>query len=218
MIRYIFFDLDGTITDPGIGITNSVMYALLKFGIKVEERSRLYPFIGPPLYESFMKEFGFTREDAEKAVVYYREYFADKGIFENIPYEGIENMLERIREMGIKTAIATSKPEEFADRILEHFDLTKYFDFCAGATMDSSRVKKSDVIRYAMERAGIADCEEVLMVGDRAQDVSGAKDNRISCVGVTYGYGSREELEKAGAKYIISSPDELIDIVKNKGI
>ena len=212
MYKYILFDLDGTITDPGIGITNSVAYALRKYCIEVKERSELYKFIGPPLHWSFREYYGFTEEEAITAVQYYREYYADKGLFENYVYDGIPEMLETLRSHGLKCIMATSKPEQFAIRILEHFGLAKAFDFVAGATMDTSRTDKALVIKYALESNGIQDLSEVVMVGDREHDVLGAAKNGLKTIGVTYGYGSREELTNAGAFMLADSPQEVTEI------
>ena len=139
-IKVVAMDLDGTLTDPAIGITNSVSYALKKWEIDVPNRQELYKFIGPPLHESFSKYYGFSKEDAVKSVEYYREYFATKGLFENSVYDGVIEMLTELKSRGKRLIVATSKPEIFSKRILEHFELEKYFDFLAGATLDSSRV------------------------------------------------------------------------------
>jgi len=210
--QYILFDLDGTITDPGIGITNSVMYALNKFGIS-DKRENLYKFIGPPLAQSFQNYYGFDEEKAQLGIKYYREYYTVDGIFENIVYDGIEQMLRNLKQDGKKVLMATSKPEKFAKQILEYFKLDQYFDYVAGATMDEKRVRKADVISYALESYGIQDLDEVLMVGDREHDVLGAKEVGIDCMGVLYGYGDRQELEKAGAKYIIDTVEELAKVL-----
>ena len=204
--QYYLFDLDGTLTDPGEGITNSVMYALRKFGIDPPERKQLYSFIGPPLHDSFMKYYGFSEEDAALAVEYYREYFRPKGILENKLYEGVREELEELKGMNKTIALATSKPEEFSVQILKAFDLYKYFDFIGAATMDGSRVRKEDVIAYVLESIGITDKSAVLMTGDRQQDVEGAHANGIVCAGVLYGYGDYDELKNAGADYIIEAP------------
>ena len=211
--RYCLFDLDGTLTDPGIGITNSVMYALDKFGIHVSDRVELFSFIGPPLGESFRRQFGFSEEQAQKAVEYYREYFRPKGIFENSVYEGIPELLKKLRENHITVALATSKPYEFAVRILEHFELNQYFDYIGGATMDGRISKKADVIARLLDESGDVDRAEVLMVGDRAQDVEGARANGLHSAGVLWGYGSAEELQGAGADYLAAEPAELLRIV-----
>jgi len=210
--NYYLFDLDGTLTDPGEGITNSVMYALRKFGIEPPERSQLYKFIGPPLSESFQKYYGFSEEEALQAVEYYREYFRPKGILENRPYDGIYETLADLKSRGKTLALATSKPEEFSITILKHFGLYPYFDFIGAATMDGSRVRKADVIAYVLEHLGAADRSEILMIGDREQDVLGAAANQIACAGVLYGYGSHGELTKAGADYIVRLPAELLSL------
>jgi len=213
MYKYILFDLDGTLTDPGIGITNSVMYALKKFGIEVDDRASLYKFIGPPLLESFQKFYGFSKEDSELGLKYYREYFKPKGLYENKVYEGIESLLQELKKKGKKLLVATSKPEEFAIEILKHFHLLDYFDFVAGASMDEKRVKKADVITYALESYGITDKSSVIMVGDREHDVLGAKENELKSIGVLYGYGDYEELVHAGADYIAQNPEDILQIV-----
>lgn len=212
MYNTVLFDLDGTLTNPGQGITNSVAYALKKFGIEVEDRQELYKFIGPPLYESFMKYYGFSQEKAETAVSFFREYFRDTGIFENEVYGGITDLLDEIKNSGRRIILATSKPEEFAKRVLSHFGLDKYFDFVAGATMDSSRVEKSDVIAYAIKESGCTG-ENAVMIGDRLHDILGAKENGLDSIGVLFGYGSREELEEAGADYIAETVEEIIKFI-----
>ncbi|MBE6773976.1 MAG: HAD family hydrolase [Ruminococcaceae bacterium] len=209
MYDVILFDLDGTLTDPGLGITNSVAYALERYGIEVENRESLYPFIGPPLADSFMNFYGFDSEKAMDAITVYREYFRNKGIFENEVYEGVRELLENIKASGRKTVLATSKPEEFAVRILEHFDLAKYFDVVAGASMDEKRNKKGDVIKYAMEK-GAFRSENAVMIGDREHDIFGARENGLDSIGVLYGYGSRQELENAGADYIAESVQDIL--------
>ena len=207
--KYYLFDLDGTLTDPGIGITNSVMYALEKFGIHVSDRKELYPFIGPPLTDSFRKYFDFTEEQALQAVEYYREYFRAGGIFENKVYPGIPEMLEELRAGNAIIALATSKPYEFSVQILEHFGLYRYFDHVGAATMDGRISRKADVIRHLLDELGDMDQASVLMVGDRDQDVNGAKANGLHCAGVLWGYGSNDELVNAGADYIVSAPCDI---------
>lgn len=202
MYDHILFDLDGTLTDPGEGITNSVAYALEKWHIQEPDRTKLYRFIGPPLDESFMKYYGFSWAQAQRAVEYYREYFQDRGIFENEVYEGIEELLQKLKAAGKQIILATSKPEEYAKRILIHFGLNRYFDFVAGATMDGKRQKKADVIFYALANCGITDLARVVMIGDREHDVLGARQAGVDSIGVLYGYGDRQELEAAGATCI----------------
>lgn len=207
--EYLFFDLDGTLTDPAEGITKSVEYALNKFGITVADRSELLCFIGPPLVDSFRDFFGFSDEDAARAVGYYREYFPEKGIFDNRVYDGIPELLAKLRAAGRTLVLATSKPEEFARRIMDKFDLARYFKHICGATFDGRISKKAEVIEYAIETAGITDRSAVLMIGDREHDVLGAKKAGVDSLGVLFGYGSREELDETGATYIAESVEEL---------
>ena len=213
MYDIILFDLDGTLTDPGEGITNSVAYALKKYDIEVADKRELYKFIGPPLKDSFMKYYGFGESKAEEAIAYYREYFRDTGIFENRVYEGVEDMLKKLHDDGKKIVLATSKPEEFALRILEHFDLKKYFQVVAGASMDSSRSKKGDVIAYAISICDNFHKDTSVMIGDREHDIIGAKENGLKSIGVLYGYGDENELKTAGADYIASSPEDILNLI-----
>lgn len=210
MYDYFLFDLDGTLTDPGLGITNSVAYALGKYGITVEDRRELYPFIGPPLRQSFSEFYGFDEEKTKEAVAFYREYFSEKGLFENEVYEGIPEVLSQLKQAGKKLLVATSKPEEFTNRILEHFGLAEYFDFVAGATMDETRNEKADIIAYALEQIADADPSKIVMIGDRKFDILGARENGIDSIGVLYGYGSRAELEEAQATFIVEKPEDLL--------
>lgn len=214
MYKNILFDLDGTLTDPMIGITNSVIHSLKYFGIVESDRTKLYKFIGPPLVESYMKYYGFDIDKANLAVDKYREYFSVTGLYENDMYKDVDKMLCELKARGKRLILATSKPEIFAVKILQYFDLYKYFDFVAGATMDSERSKKADVIRYATQCCGITDLGETVMIGDREQDVFGAKSVGIDSVGVTYGYGDFSELKNAGATFIINSVSEILDIIK----
>lgn len=212
-IRYVLFDLDGTLTDSQDGILNSIEYMLDYYGIHVKDRQQLRPWLGPPLKESLMKYYGFDEKTALEGVDKYREYFDRQGIFENRVYEGVRPMLEALRERGFLLAVATSKPEVAARRIMEHFDLSRYFAYVGGATLDDSRVKKADVVRYVLEACGVADPEEALMVGDREHDVEGAGRNGLASIGVLYGYGSEEELLGAGARYIAPLPRDIVTIL-----
>ena len=218
MYKYAFFDLDGTITDPGVGITSSVAYALDKYGIAVADKTTLYPFIGPPLIDSFMKFYGLSKEKSREAVDFYREYYSVTGIFENEVYDGIETMLETLKSRGVYICLVTSKPEEFARRIIEHYNLSDYFDMICGAAMDESRTRKSEVIRYAIDNIEKA-CNttlsksEIIMIGDREHDIIGANEVGLNSLGVLYGYGSREELTAAGATYLAQTPLDIIGIV-----
>ena len=213
MFDTVLFDLDGTLTDPGEGITKSVEYALKKFDIITQDRRELYKFIGPPLKDSFMKYYGFSEEKAEQAIAYYREYFRDIGIFENEVYGGVENMLRSLHADGKRLVLATSKPEEFAIRILDHFGLKKYFAVTAGASMDSSRSKKGDVIAYAISLCENFNKDTAVMIGDREHDIIGAKENGLKSIGVLYGYGDENELKTAGADYIASTTEDILNLI-----
>lgn len=213
MYDVILFDLDGTLTDSGLGITNSVAYSLKKYGIEVTDRKELYKFIGPPLKESFQKFYGFSAEESEKAVEYYREYYTDKGIFENAVYDGINELLREIRTSGKMAAVATSKPEIFAKRILEYFHLAKYFEHIVGANMDETRTKKNEVISHVLQICDITDRSNVLMIGDREHDILGAKKNGIDSLGVLFGFGDYAELEKAGADYIVENVKDIYPVI-----
>lgn len=208
-----FFDLDGTIIDSSVGITNSVMYALKRFGIEETDRMSLYKFIGPPLTESFERFYGFDEEKAIEAVNVYREYYADKGIFEIEVYEGIPETVKALKKAGKKVVVATSKPEIFARRIMEYIGLSEYFDYIAGMGMDGARNTKAEVIDYAMEACQLTEKEKILMIGDREHDVIGAKRIGIDCVGVLYGFGSQEEFEEAGATYIVEKATDVLTFV-----
>ena len=213
-IRNVLFDLDGTLTDPAEGITNALMHAQRRLGREVSPREDLYVFIGPPLIETFMSEWGLSRVEAEQALLYYREHFSTKGLFENVPYAGIGDCLGSLKAAGLRLFVATSKPEPLSLRILEHFDLLQYFDAVAGSTMDEQRTKKGQVIAYALETYAL-DPTETIMVGDRKHDVLGAKENGLPCIGVLYGYGSREELTAAGAAALAADLTELSALLKS---
>lgn len=213
--QYIFFDLDGTITQSDPGIINSVKYALTKMGYEIGEEQKLRKFIGPPLKNSFMQEYGMTEEEAEYGIVCYREYYTEKGIFENSVYDGVIESLEALKKAGKTLVIATSKPEKFAKLIAEHFDFAKYFDLICGATMDEKRVNKDEVISYALDEMHLAEemQSKVLMIGDRKHDILGGKKNGIDTMGVLFGYGDRAELEAAGADYIVSNALEIAESI-----
>lgn len=213
MYQFLLFDLDGTLTDPGLGITNSVRYALNKFHIEEPDRTALYRFIGPPLLDSFMEFYGFSREQSDLAVQYYREYFKVKGLYENQVYDGIPALLAALKERGRTLLLATSKPEEYAVEILKHFHLDHYFDFVAGATMDGSRSKKADVIAHALDLGKISRLSSAVMIGDREHDILGAGQMGLDSIGVLYGYGSEAELRAAGATYIAKDPAGLLSLI-----
>ncbi len=213
MYQTILFDLDGTLTNPALGITNSLAYALEKFNIEVTDKKELYRFIGPPLQDSFENFYHFSKEDSLKAVDFYRDYFRHKGLYENEVYQGIPDLLERLKAQGKKLLVATSKPEEFARQILKHFDLYNNFDFIASASMDGIRRQKGDIIAYGLATAQISDRSSAVMIGDRKHDIIGARENNLETIAVLYGFGSQEELEKAGAKDMAKTVADLRKIL-----
>lgn len=216
MYKYVFFDLDGTLTDSGPGIINSAIYALGKFGITITDRKQLFPFIGPPLADSFRDLFGIPEDQIPLAIKYYREDYNVKGIYENEPYEGIREVLEELHSKGIKLVIATSKPDYLAQIVLDHFDLSKYFTYVSGAVKDV-RISKTEVIQHALEANNIKNLDEVIMVGDRKYDVIGAKNCSLKCIAVLYGgYSTKEEFEEIRPDFLIENPHEIIDIVLNE--
>ncbi len=210
MSQVILFDLDGTLTESGEGIINCVQYALEKLGKKEEHPENLQCFIGPPLKEQFMKYAGLGEEEGEKAVVYYRERYTTTGIFENRLYPKIPELLELLKINNKILAVASSKPEVYVKQILEHFQIADYFTAIVGSELDGRRTEKAEVIEEALRRMHLEEeRDKVLMVGDRSHDVQGAISCGLQCIGVAYGYGSREELEKAGAVYIADSVEDL---------
>ncbi len=213
-MRYqgVLFDLDGTLTASGEGITRSVQYALEKMGRSElgEDRKKLEVFVGPPLLEQFMDYAGFSEEEAAEAVKYYRERYNVTGIFENRPYPGIKELMEGLKEKGITLAVASSKPDPMVKIVLEHFHLDAYFDVVMGSDINRPKMTKAQVILQVLEKMNALDkLDQMVMVGDRHYDVCGAKEAGLSCIGVTYGYGTKEELSGAGAVQTADSPWEL---------
>ena len=204
--KAVLFDLDGTLTDSGEGIMKCAKLALDHYGIEVADFEALRVFVGPPLTESFVR-FGIPAEEANRAVEIYRSRYLTVGKFENFPYPGIEGLLKKLKEKGYKLYVATSKPETTSVEILEHFGLARYFDQICGATMDTSRNSKAKVIAYLLDQCGRA--EDIVMVGDTAFDVLGAKAHKIPTIGVSWGYGLVEDMVEAGAAAIAHSMDEL---------
>lgn len=213
--KYILFDLDGTVIDSSLGIINSCIYALNKMKITPPPREELYSFIGPPLSESFKKFFDLSTEEADTAVAYYRENYRDKGIFEITVYPGMEELFDTLTKNGKKVILATSKPEIFARRIIEHLGFDKYFTYVAGSLFDKSRDKKADVIAYALETLGITEKDKCLMVGDREHDINGARAVGMDACGVLFGFGSLEEFKECNAKYIVRDASELCGLILN---
>lgn len=207
--KYLLFDLDGTVTDSMTGIINSVVYALKHMGIEEIDRSKLVKFVGPPLRDSFMGYYGFSENQAEEGVRWYREYYSVKGIFENKVYDGMEHLLASCKKAGKQIILATAKPQNYAEQILDYFGLRQYFTDVQGTSMDKSKVTKADVIRCVLAENHITDPDEAVMIGDRKHDVQGAAECGLKCVGVLFGYGGREELEKCGAQWIVETVEEL---------
>lgn len=210
--KYIFFDLDGTLTDPQEGITNCVKYALEYYGIHETDYSKLMRFIGPPLVYSFMEYYDFDEQKALEAVEKYRERFSVTGLFENKVYDGIYDILQKLTDSGHILALATSKPKIFADRIMAKYRLRPYFKLICGSELDGTRNDKNEVIEYAIEKL---DCprDKIIMVGDRRQDIIGAKKCGIASCGVRFGYSEKGELEEAGADIIADDMDSLLEIL-----
>ncbi len=208
MRKYILFDLDGTITDPKEGITKSVQYALNKFGIE-EDCENLLPFIGPPLLDSFMDFYGFDVEKSELAIKYYRERYSDVGLFENSAIDGMAEVLSKLKASGYTLAVATSKPTHFAIPICDKYELSEYFDLIVGSELDGTRTRKSEVICEVLKQLSV-EPKEVIMVGDRKHDIIGAKEAGTGSIGVTFGYAKDNELEEAGADFVVNTPDELL--------
>ncbi len=213
MYKWILFDLDGTLTDSGEGIINSAVYALKKYNIDTKDRSELKKFIGPPLHDSFKMFYGFSEEESIQAVKYFREYYSEKGIFENRLYGGIAETLEEIKKSGRKIALATSKAEKFALRVLEHFDIEKYFDFIAGSIMDGRRSSKAEIISFVLNNCAVQDLSQAVMIGDREHDIYGAENAGIDSIGVLYGYGSKDELISAGADFLAETPAGILKYI-----
>ena len=210
---YILFDLDGTLTDSGPGIMNGFAYAIEKMGGQIPDREELGKFVGPPLKDSFSRVLGYNQEDTDKAIKLYREYYNTMGgVLENSVYPGIEELLSDLSQDGKKLFVATSKSANATNTVLEHFGLKKYFEFVATSD-DKDRPQKADVIRYLFEQCGIVDRSQVVMVGDRENDIVAAKEVGIDSIGVLYGYGDREELTAAGATYLAENTAEIKAII-----
>lgn len=210
---HILFDLDGTLTDPGEGIVNSIHYALKKMGIEEPDREALKSFIGPPLRESFSLRYGFSKEEAEQAVAFYREYFEPRGMFENAVYAGIPGLLTALQERNACLLLATSKPLVYARKILEYFSLSLYFHDTFGSNLDGSLTDKGELISLILSKFNTIPRSSFVMIGDRAHDSNGAKKNAIDSIGVLWGYGTKDELEKAGTHTFAATPDALLKLL-----
>lgn len=204
----IFFDLDGTLTDPAVGITNSIIYARKKWGLPCGPNSEYYQFIGPPMPQSFCDFWGMSMDDAVRFLEDYREYYSVTGMFENHVYDGIPALLAALRDKGAKLYVATTKPTAFAVPILEKFELAPYFELISGCGLHGERGLKYQVIEYARDHCHV-DMSCAVMIGDRRHDVEGARICGIPCIGAGYGYGGREELEAAGCLTVADSVEQL---------
>ena len=219
MYRYVLFDLDGTLTDSREGICKSVQYALVKVGRPAPELKELECFIGPPLKTSFREFYNIVGEEAERAVAFYRERYSDVGKYENMPYEGIADMLRAVRDAGYILAVASSKPELYVEDILKHFNLYDYFHHVVGSDMEGKRGEKEDVIEEVFRRMDLDEIkrkEQAIMVGDRHFDINGAKHFGLDSVGVTYGFAKDNELVEAGATYVVDTVKELQELLLRK--
>ena len=231
MEKTILFDLDGTLTASGIGITKCVQHALEKMGHPENDLKKLEIFIGPPLITQFMEYLNISKEEAEQAVAYYRERYTTVGIFENELYPNVEKMLKTLKDNNYTLAVSSSKPEKFVKQILEHFEIEQYFDEVVGATMSEKRTDKADVIEETLKRLGRINCsnndanniatektintENIIMVGDKKHDILGARQFGITCVAVSYGYGTMDELTNENPHKIVDTVDELLDYLLN---
>ena len=209
--KAIFFDLDGTLTDSGEGIINCAILALEHFGLPIPSREAMRVFVGPPLDQSFINH-GVPADRADEAIRVYRSRYTTIGKFENFPYPGIRELLDSLKSQGHRLFVATSKPEGMSVEILEKFELAQYFELICGATLDGSRSKKEDVINYLLDKTG--DMDNVIMVGDTKFDVLGAKAHGIPTIGVSWGYGTVEDMVKAGAAGIADTPAQLLEMLQ----
>ncbi|MBE7148661.1 HAD family hydrolase [Bacillus mycoides] len=209
MYTTFLFDLDGTLTDPKEGIINSVLYALEKIGIEEVNIRELDSFIGPPIQQSFVDRYNMNEIEVERAVFYFREYLKQSGLLENKVYDGIGALLQELKDAGNRLFVATSKPTVFAKQVIEHFQLTSFFEEIVGSNLDGTRIKKEEIIAHILQTNEELQKEEIVMIGDRKHDVIGANSNGIASIGVLYGYGNENELSDAGAIHIVKDVEEL---------
>ncbi|PEX91580.1 HAD family hydrolase [Bacillus cereus] len=209
MYTTFLFDLDGTLTDPKEGIVNSVLYALKKVGIEELHVRELDSFIGPPIQQSFANRYNMSEIEVEKAVYYFREYLKQSGLLENKIYDGIPNLLQELKDGGNRLFVATSKPTVFAKQVIEHFQLTNYFEDIIGSNLDGTRIKKEEIIAHILQTNEGLKKEEMVMIGDRKHDIIGANHNGVASIGVLYGYGSKKELTEVGVTHIVNDVEGL---------
>ncbi|MDX5475953.1 MAG: HAD family hydrolase [Bacillaceae bacterium] len=211
--KVILFDLDGTLSDPKVGITKSVQYALHKMGIVESDINKLESFIGPPLQVSFAEHYNFDEDRIQIAIDFYRERFKEKGMFENELYSDIPLLLKSLKDYGVTLVVATSKPTIFAEQILKYFNIDQYFQLIVGSNLDGTRASKTEIIQYILDKYSKHELNEFIMIGDRKHDIIGARNTGINSIGVTFGYGSFEELSQSNPTHIIKSVNQLQDIL-----
>ncbi|WP_044339302.1 HAD family hydrolase [Rossellomorea aquimaris] len=211
--KIILFDLDGTLSDPKEGITKSVQYAMENLGVEVPEIHELECFIGPPLQVSFAEHYDFDELKTQRAIDFYRERFKEKGMFENKLYPNIPSLLKTLKENGFTLVVATSKPTVFAEQILKYFTIDQFFDLIAGSNLDGTRTSKAEIIQYILDVYHEYEAGNFIMIGDRKHDMIGAHHTGIDSIGVTYGYGSFEEISQSKPTYMVSNVDEIKDVL-----
>jgi phosphoglycolate phosphatase len=205
----ILFDLDGTLTDTILGVTNSIKYALSKFGISEESEEMLVSFIGAPLFLAFQKHYSLSEDEARQAIAFYREYYSETGMYETTVYQGIPTLLEQLKNSRKRLIVATLKPTYFAEKVLEEYGLSGYFEFVFGPDLKSETLTKTEIISNALAKLPEIPKENIVMVGDRFHDIAGAKTNGIDSIAVSYGCGTMEELQQAGPTHMAASAEEL---------
>lgn len=210
--KVILFDLDGTLSNPKVGITKSVQYALQKMDIVEPDIDKLECFIGPPLQVSFAEHYNFDVENIQKSIDFYRERFKEKGMFENELYSNISLLLKSLKEQQFTLVVATSKPTVFSEKILKYFNIDQYFDLVVGSNLDGTRTSKTEIIQYILDKYNEYKLDNFIMIGDRKHDIIGANNTGIDSIGVTYGYGSFDELSHSNPKYIVKSVEELTEL------
>ncbi|MCQ6274731.1 HAD family hydrolase [Bacillus sp. V3B] len=211
--KIILFDLDGTLSDPKVGITKSVQYALQKMDIIEPDIDKLECFIGPPLQVAFADYYDFDEGHTQKAIDFYRERFKEKGMFENELYSNIPSLLKLLKEQQFTLVVATSKPTVFSEEILKYFNIDQYFELVVGSNLDGTRASKTEIIQYILDKYNDDKLDDFIMIGDREHDIIGANNTGIDSIAVTYGYGSLDELSRSNPTYMVKSIDQLKDIL-----
>lgn len=211
--KVILFDLDGTLSDPKVGITKSVQYALHRIGMDEPDLNKLECFIGPPLQVSFAEHYNFDEARTQKAIDFYRERFKEKRMFENELYSNIPLLLKSLQKQGFTLVVATSKPTVFAEQIVKYFKIEQYFQLIVGSNLDGTRASKTEIIQYILDKYNEHELSEFIMIGDRKHDIIGARNTGIDSIGVTYGYGSFEEVSQSNPTHIVKSVNQLKEIL-----